>query len=123
MGSGDYRSAIPKWQRMEEDLLAKGIHPYSLDWPECSKNWFFTHGGSLDPQTGEPVIGGKIRRAAQTLIDIVDPSASGAFVPNREKDELTYALQTPKHPGQMQGKGLISWRHGFPEDAATYRSR
>ena len=67
---------------MEADLLAKGIQPFSIDWPERSKNWFFAHGGSLDPQTGEPVIGGEIRTAAQRLIDIVDASASGAFVPN-----------------------------------------
>ena len=78
--------------------------------------------GSLDLETGEPIVGGRIGEAARRLCDIVDASASGAFVPNREKDELTYALQTPKHPGQMQGKGLILWRHGFPEDAATYRS-
>ena len=52
----------------------------------------FHAGGSLDPQTEEPVIGGEIRIAAQRLIDIVDASVSGAFVPNREKDELTYAL-------------------------------
>jgi len=44
-------------------------------------------------------------------------------VPNQEKDELTYAVQTPEHPGRTRGKGLISWRHGFPEDVATYRSR
>jgi hypothetical protein len=92
MGSGGYRSAIPKWQRMEADLLAKGIHPFSLEWPECSKNWFFANGESLDPQTRELVIGGKIRIVAQRLIDIVDASASGSFVPNREKDELMYTL-------------------------------
>ena len=77
---------------MEADLLAKGIPPFSIDWPERSKNCFFAHGGSLDPETGEPVIGGEIRTATQRLIDIVDASASGAFVPNREKDELTYTL-------------------------------
>ena len=48
--------------------------------------------GSLDPQTEELVIGGEIKTTAQRLIDIVDASASGAFVPNREKDELTYTL-------------------------------
>ena len=74
------------------NLLGKGIHPFSIDWPECSKNWFFMHGGSLDPETGEAVIGGQIGTAAQRLFDIVDASASGAFVPIREKDELTYAL-------------------------------
>ena len=92
MRLGGYWSAIPKWQRMEADLLAKGIHPFSLECPERSKNWFFAHEGSLDPQTGEPIIGGEIEIAAQRLINIVDASASGAFVSNREKDKLTNAL-------------------------------
>lgn len=67
-------------------------------------------------------MGETIRRAARRFFDIVDASASGVFVPNREKDELTYALETPEHPGRTRGKGLISWRHGFPEDAPTYIS-
>ena len=70
------------WQRMEADLLAKGIHPFSIEWPKCSKNWFFVHGGSLNRETGEPVVGGTIGEAARGLFDIVDASASGAFVPN-----------------------------------------
>jgi hypothetical protein len=73
-------------------LLAIGINPFSLDWAEPSKNWFFAHGESLDPETGEPVVGGTIGEATRRLFDIVDAFASGAFVPNREKDELTYAL-------------------------------
>jgi hypothetical protein len=44
-GSGEYRTIIPKWERMEQDLVAKGVHPFSLEWPECSKNWFYAHGG------------------------------------------------------------------------------
>ena len=75
-------SAIPKWQRMEEDQLAKGIQPFSIDWPERSKNWFFVYGGSLDPETREPVVGGTIGEATRRLFYIVDASASGAFVPN-----------------------------------------
>ena len=84
---------------MEEDLLAKGIQSFSIDWPKRFKNWFFAHGGSLDPETEESVVGGTIVKAAQRLFDIVDASASGAFVPNREKDELTYSLGNPEHPG------------------------
>jgi hypothetical protein len=83
-----------------EDMLGKGINPFSIDWPERSKNWFFTRGGSLDPEIREPIIGGTIGEAARRLFDIVDAFASGAFVPNQEKDELTYALQTPEHPGR-----------------------
>ena len=99
MGSGGYRSAIPRWERIEADLLAKGIPPFSIDWPERSKYWFFTHGGSLDPETKEVVVGGTIGRATRRLFDIVDAFASGAFVLNREKDELTYSLKIPKHLG------------------------
>ena len=77
---------------MEEDLLTKGINQFSIDWPQCSKNWFSPHWGSPDPETGEPVVGGTIGEAARRLCDIVDACVSGAFVPNREKDELTYAL-------------------------------
>jgi hypothetical protein len=43
-------------------------------------------------------------------------------VPNWEKDELTHPLETPEHHGWTWDKGLISWRHGFPKDAASYRS-
>ena len=67
---------------MEEDLLAKGINPFSINWPERSKNWFFAHEGSLDLETGEPVVGGQNEIATQRLFDIVDASVSGAFVPN-----------------------------------------
>ena len=42
----------------------------------------FAHGGSLDPEIGEPVVGGKIRTVAQRLFDIRDAFANGAFVPN-----------------------------------------
>jgi hypothetical protein len=45
-------------------MLAKGINPFSIDWPQRSKNWFFTHRGSLDLETREPVVGGIIKEAA-----------------------------------------------------------
>jgi hypothetical protein len=77
---------------MEEDMVAKGIRPLSLDWPERSKNWFFAHGGSLNPKTGALVMGAEIREVIERLFDIIDASACGLFRPNREKDELTYAL-------------------------------
>jgi hypothetical protein len=28
---GGYRTTIPKWERMEQDLVANGVHPFSLD--------------------------------------------------------------------------------------------
>ena len=52
MGFGGYATAIPKWEKMEVDILAKGITPESLNWPKRAKNWFFAHGGRLDLETG-----------------------------------------------------------------------
>ena len=40
MGSGGYATAIPKWEKMEADILAKGITLESLNWPKYVKNWF-----------------------------------------------------------------------------------
>ena len=94
MGFGGYATAIPKWEKMEVDILAKGITPESLNWPKRAKNWFFAHGGRLDLETRKLVHGTKLERATQRLSYALQAKAIGAFRPNREKDELTYALGT-----------------------------
>ena len=38
MGSGGYATAIPKWEKIEADILAKGITSESLNWPKRAKN-------------------------------------------------------------------------------------
>jgi hypothetical protein len=50
LGTGGYKSAVPKWEQTEAALIAKGITPDTADWPLRSKQWFYGHGGSLDPQ-------------------------------------------------------------------------
>ena len=39
LGTGGDKSAVTKWQRMEDDLIARGS-PYTLEWPERANNWF-----------------------------------------------------------------------------------
>jgi len=34
LGTGGYRTAIPKWQKLEQEILERGIEPESLHWPE-----------------------------------------------------------------------------------------
>jgi hypothetical protein len=34
LGRGGYAFAIPKWKKMEEDLLAQGTIPVVVDWPK-----------------------------------------------------------------------------------------
>ena len=49
--------------------------------------------------------------------------SEGNFKPDREKDELTYALETPEHTGRVRGMGVVPWKHGFSADIETYQSR
>ena len=38
LGSGGYGKAIPKWDKLEADLIARGIEPATANWPERSRN-------------------------------------------------------------------------------------
>ena len=60
---------------------------------------------------------------AQRLQDAIHAAAQGTFQLDREKDELTYALQNPEHPGRTRGKGVLLWKYGFRDYIDTYRSR
>nr|ABA93472.1 transposon protein, putative, CACTA, En/Spm sub-class [Oryza sativa Japonica Group] len=123
LGSGDYSIALPKWEEMEASLLKRGIEPATAKWPDRSKFWYYAHGGTLNPVDGSLVFSDQIREAVRRLTDAVEASSQGTFRPDREKDELSLALQTPEHPGRTRGKGVIPWKTGFKEDIHTYRSR
>lgn len=123
LGSGGYSVAMPKWEEMEASLIERGIEPATANWPERSKFWYYAHGGTLNPVDGSLVFSDQIREAARRLTDAVEASSQGTFRPDREKDELSLALQTPEHPGRTRGKGVIPWKIGFKEDIHTYRSR
>nr|CAE05333.2 OSJNBa0079M09.2 [Oryza sativa Japonica Group] len=123
LGSGGYSVAMPKWEEMEASLLERGIEPVTANWPERSKFWYYAHGGTLNPADGSLVFGDQIREAARRLTDAVEASSQGTFQPDREKDELSLAMQTPEHSGRTRGKGVIPWKIGFKEDIHTYRSR
>nr|CAE02323.2 OSJNBb0112E13.5 [Oryza sativa Japonica Group]CAE03790.2 OSJNBa0063G07.14 [Oryza sativa Japonica Group] len=99
LGSGGYSVAMPKWEQMEASLIERGIEPATANWPERSKFWYYAHGGTLNPADGSLVFGDQIREAARRLTDAVEASSQGTFRPDRDRDELTLALQTPEHPG------------------------
>ena len=47
----------------------------------------------------------------------------GTFQPDRDRDELTYALGNPEHLGRTRGKGVVPWKYGFRDYIESYRSR
>ena len=89
LGTGGYKTAIPKWEALEAGLLAKGITPQTADWPERSKLWLFAHGAGLDPHTGQIVANGKCKEKIATitplLVDAIDKVRKGEYHPERER--------------------------------------
>ena len=128
LGTGDYNTAVPKWEAFEAKLLDNGIIPQTADWPERSKFWLFAHGAGLDPVTCLIVPQGKwkekIEYITKELVKAIDLVRRGLYVVDREKDELSLALGNPEKVGRVRGYGYgVTWAQGFPADAHTYRSR
>ena len=124
-GSGGYRQAEPKWEKMEKDLLAKGVEPETRNWPDRVRTWVFGNGGALDPETGEVVfVDPKLAIPMKKIEEAIKEVEEGTFHPDREKDVLTKALGNPEHPGRTRGTpGSVPWVHGFHDSRDTYRSR
>ena len=92
-----------------------------MNWHERSRTWVYSHGESLDPVTGSCIYGQKIQQAAQRLQEAIQAVAEGTFQPDREMDELTYALGNSEHPGRTRDKGVVPWKYGFRDYIESYR--
>ena len=53
MGTGGYKTVIPKWEQTDARLIAAGILPDTAEWPKRSRHWFYEHGGTVDPEIGK----------------------------------------------------------------------
>src|SRR6266566_4813910 len=123
-GSGGFLKARLLWDKAENDLIAKGVEPETLNWPDRSRTWFFGIGGTLDPETGKcHWTDEQLSIPVTKLQKYITAAQEGTFIPDREKDELTEALGNAEHPGRTRGTpGSVPWKVGFP-DAGGYRSR
>ena len=100
LGPGGYKTGRPKWDESEEKMIAAGVTPATLGWPDRCRTWFCAHGGKLDPKTGEIMVQASLKEASVALIGAIEAARTGAFQPERENDELTRALGNPEHLGR-----------------------
>ena len=129
MGPGGYACSMPKWDKLEADLLDKGIVPEPIKegWIERSRNWFYGHGGTLDAE-GKCIY--TRRHKDNPLLPIEDIRKAvkdveeGRFRPDREDDELARALGNKEHEGRTRGtSGSKPWAHGFPVERKIFPDR
>ena len=124
MGSGGYLKARPLWDKAEQDLIAKGVEPETLHWPDRSRTWFFGVAGTLDPETGKCCwTDEQLKTPVTKLRKAINEVQEWTCVPYRENDELTRALGNPEHPGRTRGNpGSVAWKVGLP-DTGGYKTQ
>jgi hypothetical protein len=108
MGSGGYPTAIPKWKKAKQELIDRRLVPESLDCSESAKHWVFAHEGRLDLETIKVMYGKCIQAVSKRFRQARSIAQNGEWQPNRDKDELTYALGNPEHSGRTRGYGSVS---------------
>nr|BAC07033.1 hypothetical protein [Oryza sativa Japonica Group] len=92
LGSTGYRQAVKKWAKQDEEM----------------------------EKAGKP--DQKLKEVAVKMKNIVMQQQAGTFVPDRDRDELIYALGKPEHSGYVRGvSSKTSWKDGFKQDAYTYK--
>ena len=74
-------------------MIAAGVTPKTLGWPDRCRTWFYAHGGMLDPKTGEIIEQASLKEASDALLEAIKEAQTGPFQPERENDELTRALK------------------------------
>ena len=99
MGQAGYKGSLPKWEKLENDLLDKGVTPEPFHWDSRTRSWFYGHGGTLDSE-GKCIY--NIRHEENPLPiddlrDAIKDAKEGRFQPDRENDELTRALKNKEH--------------------------
>ncbi|KAK1611409.1 hypothetical protein QYE76_035082 [Lolium multiflorum] len=132
--SGQYEKLKDDWpefvrQKKSEEFKAisdkNKANAGTEGWDPRAKSWWYGHGGTLDPVTGECTHRDTKFKPTQALIDAMRDAQEGKIKFNRENDALTKALGNPEHGGRVRGKGVISWKEGFSQenDPYSYRSR
>jgi hypothetical protein len=108
---------------MEQDLIAKGIISAVFRWTERSKNWYYAHGGRLNPDDGTLECPPTLREKELELMNKIEDVKAGRLKVDREMDELTMALGNPEHPGSCRGYGVVLWKYAFKGNLDSYKSR
>jgi hypothetical protein len=118
---GGYKAAILLWTNMEQGLCEPRI-PDPLE--GCTLRMrIWIQGQSRIDDKGQLVTSDcDITRVIENAKDLITKEKTGKFKPQRQKDQLSAALDTKEHRGRTRAISLIaSWKEGFAEDIHMYK--
>ena len=78
-----------------------------------SKNWYYAHGGRLNPEDGTLEFPPTLRGKALAILKNIEDVKADRLKVDREIDELTLALENSEHPGRCRGYGVVLWKFAF----------
>ena len=83
-------TAMPKWDKIEATLLAKGVVPEPIreNWEVRARNFFLAHGSEYDQETGDLIYSDGIKVPREEWLKVVKEIKEGKikFRPDRKKD-------------------------------------
>ena len=103
---------------MEQDLIDRGIKPATWDWLDRSKWWLFANSVTLNQLDRTLVVPEHMQEVSRDLVTAIDEAQQGRFQPQRENDELTWALKNPEHPRRACGISVIPWKVAWAGDSS-----
>lgn len=112
---------MDKWAKREANLEQSVVITQNHEWQDHSKCWFYAHGGSVS-NDGSLSYTYSTKDVIHKLIYVMDKTSKWDFVPNRENDELSLALNKLEHHSRTRGYRSISWKFDFAHNIDTYKS-
>ena len=79
--------------------MDRSIRSATWDWLDRSKWWLFANGVTLNQLDGTLVVPGHMQEVSHDLVTARDEAQQETFQPQRDNDELTWALKNPEHLG------------------------
>jgi hypothetical protein len=124
LGSGGYATKMAKWRKEEEERRVAGLPTIFEGMDEPSRNWILARVPAIAPHSNVSFQKPSTEQIYQKLEELAEMQKKGLFVPDREKDMLSAAIRTPKHPGRVRGiSSTLPWGKAFREHRSSYKKQ
>jgi hypothetical protein len=121
LGPSGYKAAIPLWTKKEQEFREAGIPDPQEGCTLHMRNWIW--GWSRIDDKGQLVSSNSdITRVIENAKDLITKEKTDKFKLQRQKDQLSAALDTEEHRGHARVISSIALcKEGFAEDIHMYK--